>query len=273
MDQRKLEALKKYPEPEPVGQANPYAKLFFFGTHGSRKTVTACQIGAHRGKVLLHHTDDDWISLLNHPEIEQNVDRVPFQDPYHTKLLSEAIRDQIPPYDQYATFVWDTLGGWVDEFVETLLNNINYSDKNARSRVSGKNSAGNIFVQNMNLITPELTDFNLARMQLRPIVRNLINAPINVIFNAHDRVTENDKGISWKQIRPDMPESCFTVAVRKCSALGFFEKVGDSATVSFKNVKNVTTKSRIGVLNDKKVTTDEAVKLINNWMERVKEND
>lgn len=270
MDQRRLDALEKFPKPEPVGESKPYVNLFFFGTHGARKTVTACQIGAHRGKVLLHHSDGDWISLKNHPEIEANVDRVPMTNPIQTKLISEALLHQVPPYDQYATFVFDTVGGWVDDFIEVLLNDVTYSDKNARTRVSGKTSKGSIFVRDMNLVTTEFTDFNLAKMQLRPIVRNLVNAPVNVVFVAHDRVAENDKGINWKHIRPDMPEACFTVAVRKSDSLGFFKKDGDSVKVSFKNEKNVTTKSRIGVLNGKEFSTEEAVKQINQFMEREK---
>lgn len=268
MDENRIKKLVELGSPEPVGDLLPYVKLLLFGTHGSWKTTTACQIGGHRGRVLLHHTDDDWKSLLNHPEVEQNVDRIPFKSPLQTKLISEALRDQVPPYDQYATFVFDTVGGWVDDFIETLLNDVEYSDKNARTRVSGKGTKGNQFVRDMNLTTTEFTDFNLAKMQLRPIVRNLIQAPVNVVFIAHDRVAENDKGRNWKHIRPDIPEQCFNVVVRKCDALGFFKKEGDIPKVSFKDAKNVTTKSRLGVLNGKEIPAPQVPEIINNWLER-----
>lgn len=275
MDDNRIRLLNEYPEPEDVPNLTPDANLFFFGPHGSWKTVTACQIGAQRGKVLLYTMDGDWKSLLNHPEIERNVSVVPYRDPLQTKLVSEALRDQVPPYDQYATFVLDTLGGWVDEVIEILLNDIQYSDKNSRSRVSGKNSRGNKIIRDMNIVTPELTDFNVAKMQLRPIVRNLVNAPVNVIFNAHERNVEagQDKSIKWAHIRPDAPESCFNTAVRKCDALGFFEKPkrdGDEATIDFRSVPNVTTKSRLDVLNGQRLKASDAVNVINNWMERVK---
>lgn len=268
MEQNRINKLNQYSKPKPAGEIPPYVNLFLFGTHGSWKTVSACQIGAHRGKVLLHTADNDWISLRNHPEILANVDVVPVESPLQTKLISEAIRDQVPPYDQYATFVLDTLGGWVDEFIEILLKDIKYSDEKSRTRVSGKNNEGIAFARDMNLVASEFTDFNLAKAQLRPIVRNLVNAPINVVFNAHDRVAEKDKGINWKHIRPDMPEQCFTVAVRKCDSLGFIKRETDGEPIiSFKDARNVTTKSRLGVLNGKEFKITEAIKLINKWMD------
>lgn len=273
MNKQKLEALNKFQKPEPVGKLTPYVNLFFFGTHGAWKTTTACQIGAHRGRVLLHTADDDWKSLLNHPEIMRNVDVVPIESPLQTKLIAEALRHQIPPYDQYATFVLDTLGGWVEEFIESLLKHVSYTDKGARSRIIGKTSEGNTLIREMDLVATEYTDYNLAKAQLRPIVRDLIRAPVNVIFNSHDRVAEQDKGINWKHIRPDMPEQCFTTAVRKCDALGFFKKDGDVPTITFKDARNVTTKSRLGPLYGKEVTAPKAVELINNFMERIETDE
>lgn len=272
MDQRRLQDLEKFPQPKPASEILPYINLFLFGEHGAWKTVTGCQVGAHRGRVLLMHTEDDWKSLKNHPDIEKNVDPVPMADPYHAKLLSEALRDQVPPYDQYATFVFDTVGGWADEFIEILLNSVAYSDRNSRSRVSGKGTKGREFVSQMNLVTPELTDYNLAKIQLRPIVNNLIKAPVNVVFIAHNRNVEKDdkkRYQSWAHIRPDLPEGCFNVLARKNDALGFLEKQpgGRPPNLSFKLTKEITTKSRLGIFNGKELPVPEAVTLINDWLE------
>lgn len=272
MDLKRKTDLENYPQPKPVGELDSYIKLFLFGDHGAWKTVTSCQVGSHRGRVLLMHTEDDWKSLKNHPEIAANVEPVPMQDPYHAKLISEALRDQVSPYNQYATFVFDTVGGWADEFIEILLSDVAYSDRNSRSRVSGIGNRGERFVKQMNLVTPELTDYNLAKIQLRPIVNNLIKAPVNVVFIAHNRNVEKDekkKFNSWAHIRPDLPEGCFNVLARKCDALGFMEKQsgGRPPKISFKLGRDITTKTRLGVFSNQEFPAPDAVNFINKWLE------
>lgn len=272
MEIRRQNDLEKYPQPKPVDEIARYLNLFLFGDHGSWKTVTACQVGAQRGRVLLLHTDDDWKSLHNHPEVKQNVDPVQMMDPYHAKLISEAFRDRVSPYDKYATIVFDTVGGWADEFIEILLTNVQYSDRNSRSRVSGIGNKGERFVSSMNLTTPELTDYNLAKIQLRPIVNNFVKAPVNVVFIAHNRNVEESKTKkfnNWAHIRPDLPEGCFNVLARKCDALGHFQKQsGDRPPkISFKLTKEVTTKTRLGVFRNKELIVPDAVTLINEWLE------
>jgi hypothetical protein len=268
MDEKRLKKLLEFPEPQEVSELQKFLNLFFFGTHGSWKTVTACQIGAHRGKVLHHSMDGDETSLHNHPEILRNVKTIPFQSLLHTKLMSEALLEQVPPFDQYSTFVFDTVSGYVDIMLETLTKTVSYGD-NSRSVISPRPGVpgANQLIRDMDFVAQEFGDYGVAKNQLRPIVNNLIRAPMNVVFVSHDRVAEKDKGINWKHIRPDMPEAAFTVAVRKCDSLGFFKKDGErEPIISFKDAKNVTTKSRIGVLNGKELPVTEAVKLINEYL-------
>lgn len=267
MEEKRLKKLLEFPEPQEVSELTKYLNLFFYGPHGSWKTVSACQIGGHRGKVLHHSMDGDETSLHNHPEIRANVKTVPFQSLYYTKLLSEALRDQEPPFDQYSTFVWDTISSWVTAFLDELPKNVSYGDNSRNIIKSVPGSSGQSMIREMDLVAQEQQDYGVVRNQLRPILNNLIQAPLNVIFVAHDRVAEKDKGTTWKHNRPDMPEASYNVAVRKCDALGYFKKDGEKdPTISFKNSKVTSTKSRIGALYGKELPAPEAVKLINQYL-------
>lgn len=273
MDQKTIDLLNKYKAPVPASSERVYAKLFFYGDHGTWKTTTACQVGMHRGRVLLHTMDDDWKSLKNHPEILQNVDVVYFEDVEQTKLIARALREQVPGFDNYSTFVFDTVGGWVEAFVEEMTQHIRFG-KNGRTLLEPLDEHGKNMIKNMGLASPEQTDYNIARLQLRPIMRDLIKAPVNVILNAHSRLVEqgskegdNRSAIDYRYVRPDMPEGCFIVSVRKCDALGFFENDGKGeSTITFEQGKFVSTKSRVGDLYGKKLKVSDAIKSINEWM-------
>lgn len=271
----------QYQPPIPAPDLKTYVNLFFYGDHGSQKTTTACQVGMKHGKVLLYTMDDDWKSLKNHPEILANTDIVHYEDLGQIMAIAAGLKYQLPPYDVYTTFVFDTVGGWIDKFVEQMTKHIKFG-KNGRTSLEGLDAEGKKMLKDLQLAAPELTDYNIARIKLRDPVQDLIDAPVNVVFNAHARAVDEKSGegnervaINYRYVRPDMPEAAFNIIVRKCDALGQFEKdeklTSDGKVqesfITFKPSNTVSTKSRIGPINGKTLRVSKAIAEIEQWME------
>lgn len=249
--------------------------LFLHGDHGVGKTVAACAIAGARGKVLLYTMHEDWKSLKNtrHRAILENTVVMRHANCFQTSLVAEAIREQIPPYDQYAGFVFDTVGDWVTDFVGEMMRLTEFSSKTGRTKVNPRPNKPEAkdFIADLDLTVGEQSDYNIAMHKLRPILDNLVKAPISVVLNAHTRKAdaEREKLAVVDMLRPDMPEGTFGVCARRCDALGHFTHTKQyGRRIQFTKDETVATKSRLDVLEGKTLPVDKAVEEIIAWCNR-----
>lgn len=267
MDAGKLKLLEQYKQPIAAKEMPLFANVLLYGGHGVGKTVTGCRIIAPKKRGLLFALDDDWKSLKNHPDLMDSYDVMDYESVVQLPVIVEAIHERIPPYDEYDTVVIDPISTYIEDLLEYLGTNTDYTGNRARSIVKATTSEGNRFLRDFKAIAPEWPDYQVARNFLRPVISKLIKAPVNVVMTSHDRIpseAEVDK-TGDRAIRPDLPKQCNAVVVRKCDALGLMKRTGNKREITFDKTNRSDGKSRLGFLEGKTVSADELPALINDW--------
>lgn len=266
MDAKELALFNSFKPPGPVGDKPVHVNLLIYGSHKVGKTVLGCSIVKPGGKVLLYDMDGDWKSLLNHPEIMEYVDETPYELPVKLKVLAKAFEEQIPPYDQYDTFVIDPLSTWVDNFLRAFTKGVSFNAKNPRGVPMRENAEGWDMIKSFDIKLRDLRDYGVVRDELQPIIQSLIEAPVNVIFLAHERdPSQEDEGAFKGKIRADFPGKTLTLVARKCDAIGRMTRDGNKRTITFETNKQTEAGSRIKELDNKNLNADDIPNLINQY--------
>lgn len=249
--------------------------MFLYGEPGSWKTTTACRIGMNQGRVLHYAMNGDQTSYRRFPDIANNTDVIRHQPGEMRQIDVIADRILAGGYPDHSTFVWDTVDTWVNLFLYEVVTKTKYqsSSGNSNSRTiiqprPGVSGAAK-FIEEMNLTATEQADYNIVRIRLQPIVNRLIASGLNIVINCHARIAEKDKIEDGKHVRPNLPEQAYLNTVAEMDAMGYLDKANNGIpTVNFAGGNAISTKSRIGELENQKFThPDKFAEAINAYLD------
>lgn len=237
-----------------------YLKAVIYGDAGKHKTVTACSLG----KTLLLAADPGWISVKNHPDIWKNVKVMQFLGFRQLETLAVALYHQTPPFDQYDTFVIDTLAFIQEDYVDALLRAGKFNkDTRPKFIIKDQKAADDLVLEEI----PGLDDYHAAKNILRGPCRTLMKSPLNVIFLAHEREPSREELANRiRLLRPDVTEALYKIIYRDAHLVGRTYKDDKGNRIIDFNGSNIqAAKSRITVLNDRKIYAEQFPKAIKKW--------
>lgn len=266
-DQALLDAM-----PPPEEEPNPYLKSIIYGDAGRHKTVTSCSIG----KTLLLAADPGWVSVHNHPDIWKNTTVMPFKGFRQLETLALAFYHQIAPYDQYNTFVVDTIAKIQESYVDDLLRAGKFTKGKYGTDSRPQFEATDPALAKQLLVTelPGMDDFHAAKNILRGPVTTLAQAPVNVIFLAHESEPQKQQNTQnsdfYRMFRPDVTEALYKIIYRDAHLVGRTTKSkdGKQRIIDFNGSDKQAGKSRIASLNDKKINAEDFPKYIHRWQSK-----
>lgn len=245
--------------PAPKEDEPLFLKAVLYGPPGYGKTVTACSLG----KVLLLAADPGWIAVKNHPEIDANTTTIRFEGYKQLETLSRAFYHQTPPYDQYDTFVVDTLS-WIQEsYVDVLVRGGKFNkDTRPTYQVTDQSLAKDLVLKEI----PGRDDYHAAKNVLREPLRTLMQAPVNVVIITHERgPTEAMEKRHIYEVRPNVTEAVFNIINQDAHVIGRATKSGKQRGLDFNATPQQVAKSRIAALNDKAIKSEDFPKAIKYW--------
>ncbi len=253
-----LEKINNVPEPVDVAEENPYLKMVLYGDGGVGKTVLSCRFG----RTLLFSTDSGWTSTRNkHAGFALDVKKMDWTDPDSLRAVGKAIRYKISPYDNYDTFVLDTVSGASELYLDWLLENIQLEKRNAGTFKDPK-----VRVRSKPLEFSGFDDYHLDKLYFRRLFHDLNKAECNVFYIAHDK--DPDFLNPGNKLQPDLPDKVYKAAFYNTQLMGRMTRDGDKRELEFTTNKKFAAKSRIDELDGKKVTDEQFVQIINKWRSR-----
>lgn len=271
LSQKEIDALNNYEEPVLASESTPYFKMMLFGPQGVGKTALSCCFG----KTLILSLDTGWEVVKNWPEMEKNVQRIKkYGGTKHFDLIAKALLTKTPPYDQYDTFVVDTMAQIQEHYIDFLMRSGTWS-KNMRPQFNFNNPADKIKYKDIIKELPGGDDYHAARNVFRDALKDLAEADVNVIFINH---TKKPSPLTPKEkkdlVIPNITEGLDTAIGRNCGLYAHMtvqEKDGKAVRVlDFRQREEdlINVKSRIHGLNGKKVKTETFVKILGQWQNR-----
>jgi len=218
----------------------------------------------------LYSMNRDHRSLFNHPEFAKHVDVINYKELRQIYDFTQALCDG--QYPDHSTVVIDTIGGWCDLFLREIAKNVKFGDNSRKilqPRPGEKNAAQ--FIKEMNLVANEQTDYNILRIEVQEIVRRLCSSNLNIIFNSHYRLAENDKIDTYTHFRPDIAEKTYHNIVEEVDVMGFFKKGNTGIpSITFGGGPTVASKSRVAELENKTFShPDKFVEAVNTYLASV----
>jgi len=263
-DDQLRKELSKYHQPIPAVERPLFLRMLLYGTWGVGKTLLSCRIGSNPLLMVTEPSDD---TLRDWPEIAARVDVVEYGGINHLRMIGQGIQAGIYKND---TLIVDTASELIEEQLDFIKLHWK-SPKETRPKFQGK-SAG----------TPDIEvsgtdDYRLVRDGLRPVIKELCQLPINLIFTSHERdVTWSDEkklkddGTPLPPYRPDLPSQTLKLIAKRVSVVGRMTRQGNNRTLSFTtdNRLKEEVKSRIKELDGRRMTDEEFITAVNNWRER-----
>lgn len=254
--EEKLAQLAKYQQPVNIADAPLYFKGLIFGDGGVGKTVLSCRLG----KTYLFSADAGWTVLKNKFPFDLDVQKVDSQDYSHLEAVSEAFKYQAPGYTDFDTVVIDPLSGISEDYLDYLIREVNLPKRGQGVYKDKANAAK----QRLKPIeTTGFDDYHALRIYMRPIIRNLIAAPVNVIFTTHEKDAEFMKENS--KILPDLTDKVYKLCLYYTHVTARMTREGDKRYLTMRTNSKFAAKSRIQALDGKTVTDEEFITEINNW--------
>jgi hypothetical protein len=236
-----------------------YYKGFHYGEYGTTKTVTAGKIS--RVRFLVVATDNGWTSLDNHDELLDKYDVVPYNGLSQLREIAEWSYEDDFPYDLVHV---DTISQIQEEYLDFLLDEISWS-QNFREKSQAKRKGAET------VEVPGRADYHVTRNKMRGPVKELIKAPVDVVFSAHLREPTDDeksKGILIR--RPTLTQTVYSLIAREASVMALFERTKDNGIqIKCETDKKQVAKSRIKSLDGKTVNVEQFVKSIHDWKDKV----
>lgn len=237
-----------------------YLKAIIYGDAGRHKTVTSCSLG----KTLLLAADPGWVSVKNHPDIWKDTTPIPFLGFRQLETLALALFWQEGEYAEYDTFVVDTLAFIQENYVDDLLRAGKFNkDTRPSFTVTNPKAAEDLVIKEL----PGVDDYHAAKNVLRGPCRDLIKAPVNVIFIAHEREPNREEIKSgYRLIRPDVTEALYKIIFRDAHLVGRTSKNSKGQRIiDFNGTDRQAAKSRIAMLNDRQILAEDFPKVIKKW--------
>lgn len=261
MDPKLIEALNKYRQPVSTVDEPLYLKATLYGDGGVGKTVLSCRFG----KTLLFSTDTGWAVTKNKFNFDLDVDFTTYQEPEHFRTVAKAIRLGVSGWDNYDTVVIDTISGLTEEYLDWLLQHV---DLPKRSLGTYKNPRMASEKKLKPLEAHGWDDYSHAKVWLRPAIRDLMIAPVNVFLIAHEKENDpfklkNDKDTG--KLLPDLPDKVYKLCHYNTHLMARMIREGDKRSLIMETNPKFAAKSRIQALDGKKVTDEEFITAINNW--------
>lgn len=234
-----------------------------YGEFGTWKTSTAAQTAKEHGTLIA--TDNGWQALRNLPSLDGSGTLL---DNYEIMLYSglsqlTAIAERVidGKFRDSDTLILDTTSQMQEEYLDFILDKVDYGGKyreKANVEAAYKEEIGKVEV-------PVPVDYHLVRNKMRPVLKSLIKADIDVWFLCHVRDPSLMDKSSMK--RPSLTEAVYKVVARECNLVGYMTKSNREAEakVTFAPSPLVSAKSQIGPLRDKELTASEFVTIIKDW--------
>jgi phage nucleotide-binding protein len=255
-DDRILQELSKYEEAVDIADSPLYFKGTIYGDGGVGKTVISCRLG----KTYLFSADDGWAVLKNDFPFDLDVKKVESQGPGHLQAIAQAFRYKAPGYDTYDTIVIDPLSGLVEDYLGWLLKEVDLPKRSVGSYKDKKKAAE---LKLRPLESSGFDDYNQLKIYFTPIIRDLIRAPVNVIFITHER--DPDFMGQNSKILPDLPDKIYKLCVRYTHATARMTRENGKRYLTMETNNKFAAKSRIQALDGKKVTDEEFIAAITKW--------
>ncbi len=257
-----LEAISQFNQPVATTDALVHLKAVIYGDGGAGKTILSCRFG----KTLLFSTDEGWAVTKNKDfPFELDVTKVEYQGPKHLAYIAKALRMQAPGFNQFDTITIDTISGFVENYLDIILTS-HASSK--RPVLSPKNP---IQARQDGIEPVEVSgfdDYNAVKTMIRPIIRDLIAAPVNVFFIAHEKELDPynmKKDGSSGKIQPDLPDKVYKLCLYDTHILAHMTRDGKKRELNLGASPKISGKSRIQALDGKKVSDEEFIQAITNW--------
>jgi hypothetical protein len=235
-----------------------FYKGFHYGEFGSTKTVTAGKLS--RIKFLVIATDNGWTSLDNHDELVDKYDVLPYDGLSQLDEVAAWSHESDFPYDLLHL---DTVSQMQEEYLDFLLDEITWSQNFREKSQTKRRGAETVEV-------PGRADYHVTRNKMRGPIKNLIKAPVDVVFSAHLREpTEDEKSKGNFVRRPTLTQTVYSLIAREASVMALFErtKTGGVQIKCETDAKQVA-KSRIKSLDGQTVGVDKFVSNIHEWKDR-----
>lgn len=241
-----------------------YWKGVLYGEFGMRKTTTTLRCSQRRAVLL--HADRGWSVIHNHPDEfdPDHVVPIAYQGLSQIRTILAAIIEGQEPFHDVDLFALDTVSQMQEAYIDFLLENADYGGK-FRDRMVPKPGVKNFETTDI----PGMPDYQLARNKMRPIINDLVKAPVNVMFLAHVREPGPMERANGKvEKRPNITEALYKVISRDATFIGYMTKNKEEYTIDFTPKPTQSVKSQIPDLTDKKIKASELPNYLNKWSNR-----
>lgn len=261
MDSKKMAALEELGVTS-TGEAERFYKGFIYGEYGVGKTVTLAKLA--RKKLLLVHTDKNYQSVFNHPEVLDKVVFQPYTGLSQLDAIAEAITEKIViggfDYGEIDLVGIDTISQIQEEYLDWLFDNYQWGGRLREAATPAPGSERGLKA----LETLGRPDYKVVRDKMRGPIKKLIKAPVDVVFTAHLREPNATETTIVR--RPTLTEAAFKLIAREVNFIGLQTAKKGERTIQFETDAKTVAKSGIKELNST-FNVDEAVKIIHNWKE------
>lgn len=258
MDSKKLAALEELGV-KSTAEIEPYYKGFLYGEYGVGKTVLMAKLA--RKKLLLVHTDRNYQSVLNHPEVLDKVVFQPYTGISQLAAIAEAVTEKAViggfDYGEIDLVGIDTISQIQEEYLDWLMDNYQWKGALREAATPAPGTKGL-----KALDTLGRPDYKVARDVMRGPIKQLIKAPVDVIFTAHLREPNaTDTSITR---RPTVTEAVFKLIAREVNFIGFMQAKKGERTIQFEADPKTVAKTGIKELNST-LSADKTVEVLHNW--------
>lgn len=242
-----------------LNSERPTAKIMIYGESGVGKTVAALEIAQKirptGTKILYVDAVEGWVSLLNHPGLTNDVQRMVYQGISQLDAAEQAMREGLAPFDNIGVLVTDELSTIAKFDLDNVLKGRSKNDPSKDPDV------------------PTQPDFFANTERMRRACMKMFRLPIHQIHLAHMRDDKDDK--QKVTIRPDfMPK--LSKSIREgLSVMAYMqanERTKSDGTVEYVRslqthpTTRVTAKSRIGGLGIH-CTVSEFISVTQRWLQ------
>ena len=260
MEKALLKALEDQPHTS-LTDVDPYYKGFLYGEYGVGKT-TLCGNLVHK-KALFIHTDRNFIVLKKVPGALDKIDLMPYTGLSQLEAVAKAIEEQLTvngkDYSEYDLVVVDTISQVQEEYLDWLYENYDWKGNHREQAMPTTRGLDE-------LSSIGLPDYKVTRDKMRKPIKSLIKAPVDVIFVAHLREPSAMEVAKGKMVRrPTLTEAVFKLIAREVNWMGLMEREKSEIKIQFATDRKTVSKSSIEGLENKTLTADETIKVLNEF--------
>lgn len=240
----------------------PKFKGAVYGMPGTGKTVTSFRIAQalateEKPGILYIDTAENWSSLLNHPELMDNVLRFQYTTWDDMLIMANMILNEEPPFNKIGSIIIDEYNSYTDYDVRWIT-----EQRSKHAELDSKPYRDPYF--------PQLPDYLSGVIRSDLLLDGLMKLDVNLICVSH---AAKDKDTRW--LAPDMGAKTRQGFIRKLHVVAYAElndkvKGNDRFTLRLTPLasQKIEAKGRIGRLGDV-VTVDQLIDAYKNWGENL----